>query len=110
MPRLILQPIVENSIVHGLAEKEDDIGHLKISLEEENESILFTVEDDGRGMTQEEIECLLHPKERLDDDNTSIGIENVLGRLKLNFGEQCAVWMEGRQGCYTRTFLRIPKL
>ena len=110
VPRLILQPIVENSIVHGLAEKEDDIGHLKISLEEENESILFTVEDDGRGMTQEEIECLLHPKERLDDDNTSIGIENVLGRLKLNFGEQCAVWMEGRQGCYTRTFLRIPKL
>ena len=110
MPRLILQPIVENSIVHGLAEKEDDIGHLKISLEEEKESILFTVEDDGRGMTQEEIECLLHPKERLDDDNTSIGIENVLGRLKLNFGEQCAVWMEGRQGCYTRTFLRIPKL
>ena len=34
MPRLILQPIVENSIVHGLAEKEDDIGHLKISLED----------------------------------------------------------------------------
>ncbi|RJW35426.1 HAMP domain-containing protein [Clostridiales bacterium TF09-2AC] len=110
MPRLILQPIVENSIVHGLAEKEDDIGHLKISLKEEVESLLFTVEDDGRGMTQEEIEALLHPKEREDDDNTSIGIENVLGRLKLNFGERGQVWMESRIGRYTRTFLRIPKL
>lgn len=110
MPRLILQPIVENSIVHGLAEKEDDIGHLKISLKEEGESLLFTVEDDGRGMTQEEIEALLHPKEREDDDNTSIGIENVLGRLKLNFGERGQVWMESRIGRYTRTFLRIPKL
>lgn len=110
MPRLILQPIVENSIVHGLAEKEDDIGHLKISLKEEVESLLFTVEDDGRGMTQEEIEALLHPKEREEDDNTSIGIENVLGRLKLNFGERGQVWMESRIGRYTRTFLRIPKL
>lgn len=110
MPRLILQPIVENSIVHGLAEKEDDIGHLKISLKEEVESLLFMVEDDGRGMTQEEIEALLHPKEREEDDNTSIGIENVLGRLKLNFGERGQVWMESRIGRYTRTFLRIPKL
>lgn len=110
MPRLILQPIVENSIVHGLAEKEDDIGHLKISLKEEVESLLFMVEDDGRGMTQEEIEELLHPKEREEDDNTSIGIENVLGRLKLNFGERGQVWMESRIGRYTRTFLRIPKL
>ena len=110
MPRLILQPIVENSIVHGLAEKEDDIGHLKISLKEEVDSLLFTVEDDGRGMTQEEIEALLHPKEREEDDNTSIGIENVLGRLKLNFGERGQVWMESRIGRYTRTFLRIPKL
>ena len=110
MPRLILQPIVENSIVHGLAEKEDDIGHLKMSLKEEVESLLFSVEDDGRGMTQEEIEALLHPKEREEDDNTSIGIENVLGRLKLNFGERGQVWMESRIGRYTRTFLRIPKL
>ena len=55
VPRLILQPIVENSIVHGLAEKEDDIGHLTVRLKASGDSLIFTVEDDGRGMTEEEI-------------------------------------------------------
>lgn len=110
IPRLILQPIVENSIVHGLAEKEDDIGHLTINLKEDGEFLIFTVEDDGRGMTPEETEGLLHPKERKEGDNTSIGVENVLSRLKLNFGDRCDIQMESRQGHYTRTTLRIPKM
>lgn len=110
IPRLILQPIVENSIVHGLAEKEDDIGHLTINLKEDGEFLIFTVEDDGRGMTPEEIEGLLHPKERKEGDNTSIGVENVLSRLKLNFGDRCDIQMESRRGHYTRTTLRIPKM
>ena len=100
----LVYEIVDNAVDEALA---GYCKNIEVTINPDNS---ITVEDDGRGMTQEEIECLLHPKERLDDDNTSIGIENVLGRLKLNFGEQCAVWMEGRQGCYTRTFLRIPKL
>ena len=86
VPRLILQPIVENSIVHGLAEKEDDIGHLTVRLKASGDSLIFTVEDDGRGMTEEEIRQLLTHRERAEGDNTSIGVENVLSRLKLNFG------------------------
>ncbi|MFQ9702345.1 MAG: hypothetical protein ACLR0U_08600 [Enterocloster clostridioformis] len=39
---------MENSIVHGLAEKEDDIGHLTVSLKASGDSLIFTVEDDGR--------------------------------------------------------------
>ena len=62
VPRLILQPIVENSIVHGLAEKEDDIGHLTVRLKASGDSLIFTVEDDGRGMTEEEIRQLLTPR------------------------------------------------
>lgn len=108
IPRLILQPIVENSIVHGLAEKEDDIGHLKISVSNEGGYLLFTVEDDGRGMTEEEIERLLHPAHREESDNTSIGVENVLSRLKLNYGDTCRIWMESRPGEYTRTCVQIP--
>ena len=108
VPRLILQPIVENSIVHGLAEKEDDIGHLTVSLKASGDSLIFTVEDDGRGMTEEEIRQLLTPRERAEGDNTSIGVENVLSRLKLNFGSRYGIRMESQPGQYTKTILTIP--
>ena len=108
VPRLILQPIVENSIVHGLAEKEDDIGHLTVSLKASGDSLIFTVEDDGRGMTEEEIRQLLTPRERAEGDNTSIGVENVLSRLKLNFGDRYGIRMESLPGKYTKTILTIP--
>lgn len=108
VPRLILQPIVENSIVHGLAEKEDDIGHLTVRLKALGDSLIFTVEDDGRGMTEEEIRQLLTPRERAEGDNTSIGVENVLSRLKLNFGSRYGIRMESQPGQYTKTILTIP--
>ena len=108
VPRLILQPIVENSIVHGLAEKEDDIGHLTVRLKASGDSLIFTVEDDGRGMTEEDIRQLLTPRERAEGDNTSIGVENVLSRLKLNFGSRYGIRMESQPGQYTKTILTIP--
>ena len=108
VPRLILQPIVENSIVHGLAEKEDDIGHLTVRLKVSGDSLIFTVEDDGRGMTEEEIRQLLTHRERAEGDNTSIGVENVLSRLKLNFGSRYGIRMESQPGQYTKTILTIP--
>ena len=108
VPRLILQPIVENSIVHGLAEKEDDIGHLTVRLKASGDSFIFTVEDDGRGMTEEEIRQLLTHRERAEGDNTSIGVENVLSRLKLNFGSRYGIRMESQPGQYTKTILTIP--
>ena len=108
VPLLILQPIVENSIVHGLAEKEDDIGHLTVRLKASGDSLIFTVEDDGRGMTEEEIRQLLTHRERAEGDNTSIGVENVLSRLKLNFGSRYGIRMESQPGQYTKTILTIP--
>ena len=108
VPRLILQPIVENSIVHGLTEKEDDIGHLTVRLKASGDSLIFTVEDDGRGMTEEEIRQLLTHRERAEGDNTSIGVENVLSRLKLNFGSRYGIRMESQPGQYTKTILTIP--
>ncbi len=110
MPRLILQPVVENSIVHGLSEKEDDIGHLQVQVSQNEEFVIFTIADDGTGMTEDEIKYLFTSKERRAGDNTSIGVENVYARIKLYFGEKCRMSMESRLGKYTRTIIEIPKI
>lgn len=110
MPRLILQPVVENSIVHGLSEKEDDIGHLQVQVSQNEEFVIFTIADDGTGMTEDEIKYLFTPKERQAGDNTSIGVENVYARIKLYFGEKCRMSMESQTGKYTRTTIEIPKI
>lgn len=50
-------------------------------------------------------------RERLDDDNTSIGTGECAGKAEAGLGNSArSAWMEGRQGCYTRTFLRILTL
>lgn len=108
IPRLILQPVVENSIVHGFEDMGDDMGHLNLSVRLENSFLYFEIEDNGKGMTAEEVKRLLHPVKREKNDNYSIGIENVYTRLKLNFKESCDMKIVSEQGEYTKTVIKLP--
>lgn len=108
VPRLILQPIVENSIVHGFTGEE--IGRLRITAKCRDGELILGVWDDGTGMTQEQIRQIEEGKVRASDDNTSIGFENVISRLKLNFGEKCSVKIISELGQYTQVWLRLPAL
>lgn len=106
VPRLILQPLVENSIVHGF--NGEDFGHLVISAKRESQQMLITVWDNGQGMTKEKIWKVLHPEEQRDNDNTSIGLENVIARLKLNFGEECQIEIHSELEKFTEIILKLP--
>lgn len=108
VPRLILQPLVENAIVHGFTEEE--IGHLKISAKRETGHLILRVWDDGCGMPQEQIDRILCGKERERGDNTSIGLENVLTRIRLNFGAECEIMINSECGAYTEIVLMLPVL
>ena len=108
MPRLVLQPIAENSIVHGFVDMEEEMGSLSLRVWREDEKLYFEIEDNGRGMTGEEISEVFHGKERKPEDNYSIGLENVFSRLKLNFKEAASLEIESEPGCYTRTRIMIP--
>lgn len=105
VPRLILQPVVENSIVHGFSETED-IGHIGLTATVEQEFLRVEIKDDGKGMTEEEAGQLL--TERVVNGRKSIGISNVNTRLILNFGETSALEVESKEGQGTRITLRIP--
>lgn len=108
MPRLVLQPIVENSIVHGFADMEEDMGKLEILVGMEEERLCLEVRDNGKGIPKERLHRILEKKNRRADDNYSIGIENVFSRLKLHFKDQCTMEVESEEGCYTRTKILIP--
>lgn len=107
VPRLILQPLVENSVVHGF--NGEDMGLLKISAELEDGKLVLGVWDNGRGMTEKEMQEIYRGKERSRDDNSSIGLENVISRLRLNYGDACEIRMESELGQYTRITLKLPK-
>lgn len=89
IPKLLVQPILENSIVHGIEDKIDPSLILIRSYKEED-NLYIVVEDDGVGMTQEAIESLIRADaDRPKKGHTSIGVYNVNRRIQAVFGRGC---------------------
>lgn len=110
VPRLILQPIVENSIVHGFDEMEE-IGEITIYAYIKNFVLYIEIQDNGKGISKEEIKDILYPHKikKDDEERISIGISNVDSRLQLHYGNHYKLQMESEVGKYTKTLIRIPQ-
>lgn len=106
IPRLVLQPLVENSIVHAFTERED-IGIIKVSVCEEQEWVYLIVEDNGKGISETQREQIFNQEEK--EDNYSIGIRNVYTRLQLNYGEDSVFSIDSKEGCYTKIKIALKK-
>ena len=104
--KFLLQPMVENSISHGLAEKQD--GRLTIRVRREGERLRFAVEDNGAGFTPER---LAEIRSRLADEKSppeGIGLYNLNKRLMLAYGRDAALDLESRPEELTRISFSIP--
>lgn len=110
VPRLILQPVVENSIVHGFSGLMDEMGKIWLTVYETDGFLSLEIRDNGKGMSKEEIRRILAGEEKRDEqkDHVSIGIINVKTRLILNYGKSCEFEMESEEGRFTRTSIRLP--
>ncbi|XID92901.1 sensor histidine kinase [Paenibacillaceae bacterium WGS1546] len=86
IPRLLIQPLVENAIVHGLEEKLGP-GRISITGVTDGEWHSLSVEDDGVGLSESELERLRHRLSLPDPDGGSFGLWNVKWRLRYQFGE-----------------------
>ncbi len=87
MPKLTLQPLVENSIYHGMKIKEGKKGILYVSAQREGENIRITVSDTGTGMEQEKIDEM-NSLLTLYDESFGYGVRNVNKRIELLFGKE----------------------
>lgn len=104
--KFVLQPVIENYFIHGIRMKEQD-NFIHIFVEKE-EGYRIIVEDNGKGMTEEEIEA---KNKELDEDimkkQASIGISNVNRRLKAVYGKEYGIHMEARPEGGLRVILRF---
>lgn len=108
VPALIIQPIVENAIFHGIEAKEEP-GLIVVESTIMDEALLITVSDDGIGMNEQELRQLY---ERFDNreyqNGKSIGIMNVQNRIKINFGEKYGLTVESETGIGTSVTMKLP--
>ena len=106
VPNFILQPLIENAIIHGLEPKLEK-GRLLIQIQKEEDRLYFLVADDGVGMSVEEIETLYAQCEE-NDTSKSIGIKNVYRRLILCYGEESKLYIKSKKNKGTEIRFSIP--
>ncbi len=104
--KITLQPIIENAIYHGINGLVDD-GEILVSVKEDGEDILFTVRDNGSGMTEEQIAAIMQKEQ---SDHAGIGIKNVNDRLTIYFGPAYGIRIESKPDQGTSVFIRMPKV
>ncbi|WP_136604960.1 cache domain-containing sensor histidine kinase [Paenibacillus dokdonensis] len=104
--KLVLQPIVENAIYHGIKPNPDQ-GHIQIHGWREADSILLTIADDGEGMDPEKLRTILMDKPGV-SGGTGVGIANVNHRIQLYFGQDYGLHYESEREEGTIVTLRIP--
>lgn len=108
LPRLTLQPVMENAIVHGFSELDDELGKIEVHICTQEDYLCLSVRDNGRGMSQKKIHQLLSGRNRPHDDNSSIGLENVLTRLRLHFGSAVGIEIHSQLQSHTHIIFKLP--
>lgn len=102
--KLVLQPLVENAIYHGI-EKKGSQGTISVSVLREANDVVYIIQDDGAGADEEELTKLL---EKVEKNNRGFGIKNVNDRIKLYFGNEYGIKFSSSYENGTTVTVRQP--
>lgn len=108
VPKLLLQPIVENAIIHGLENKVGK-GNLVINGYQEADELIFEIIDDGIGIEANKL-ALINAKKDLASTTDSIGLQNVNRRIQLYYGASYGLHIKSQAQSGTIVTLRLPLL
>jgi two-component system sensor histidine kinase YesM len=104
VPKLVIQPLVENAIIHGLADRDD--GNIHINAFKENDKLIITVSDDGCGISEEVMEFLnSRVRKKLDG---GIGIYNIDTIIRLRYGDEFGVFFDKIEKGGTKVTVLLP--
>lgn len=106
IPKLTLEPIVENAIVHGFKKKADNC-IIEVSIEKKERYLILTVKDNGDGMSEEEVENALEFRQ---ENTHHIGLSNVQRRARLYGDEKCGLTIRSSAGAGTTVVLILKQM
>lgn len=108
VPSMILQPFIENAIIHGLEPMEDK-GVLELKILETNEGIEIYIKDNGAGMDENTLDDILNNREKYSGaSRMGIGVNNVIRRLELTYGRN-VVDIKSQLGAGTEVIIKLDK-
>ena len=106
--KLMLQPLVENAIYHGMEFKDGD-GIIAVTAVQKEDGLWFTIQDNGLGMTEEQVESLLTEHAHVSSKRGSgIGVKNVNERIRLYFGNEYGLSIESEPDEGTTIRIHLP--
>ena len=109
IPKITLQPIVENALYHGIKNKRG-LGHITIHGREDQDGFVLSVEDDGIGMTEEKLAAVKHEIKHMESKEKVVyGLYNIHERIRLNFGENYGITISSTYGQGTTVEVHLPK-
>lgn len=109
LPKFLLQPILENAIIHGIGLKKGQ-GIIGVKGFTDGRKMIFAITDDGMGMTRDEIRRVLGEAEESENHFCGIGIKNVQERIRLYFGEEYGLHIESSPNYFTTVEIILPLL
>ena len=110
IPKLILQPILENAIVHGTT-SDGRMCLVSLSVKNAEDTVVITVKDDGNGIKPDKLQQLNKDlEETRGEEKGSFGLFSINRRVRLLYGNEYGICLESEPGKGTSVILRIPKL
>lgn len=107
IPRLLIEPLVENAVSHGLEPKNGD-GKITVDIFEKEDRLHIIVEDDGVGFEPQTADTDRGRRYRADDDHTKTGLENMERLLQIIYGDNYQLQITGVKGQGTRVEISLP--
>jgi len=104
--KLSLQPLVENAVLHGIMEKREKRGTVRIRGRRDGDAALLTIRDDGIGMSREKIAEVLGRE--VSSGRNGFGVWNIHGRFRMYYGEEYGLSFRSGPGDFTEVTARFP--
>ena len=107
VPKLLLQPVVENALRHGIADDPEN-GEISVELSEEKGVLTILVSDNGKGIPKERLDAINEGKESKKGGMVSIGLKNIRDRIRLYYGDEYGLTITSHPGMGTQVKIMIP--